>query len=219
MGRSYPTFAHEECSNYRFTRNETDGSIAGLAYREEDYALFNTTGLDDEDIIKLQLQKYKSRVFESWSVDEFQMSATQVDGTVRDFHFLDYSGTRHLAQDIWLMQLLSNAPKMHLYGISYGTSVFSTFATIFPGLVGLMVLDSTTVSVVTSLFRLKNSQLFGILITKSFYLFLKQSPNPDAYHQALTKAVGLHDRINYIVYSCTAQNFKEPGSCPVTDLR
>ena len=144
MGRSQPTFAHEECSLNRFIRDES-GSIIEITNREEDDAWLSATGLEDEELIKLQLQTYKTRVLECWSVDEFQMNATQPDGSVRDFHFLDYSGTRHLAQDIWYMRWLMNAPKMHLYGISYGTTVFSTFATLFPNEVGLMVLDSNTV--------------------------------------------------------------------------
>lgn len=147
MGRSWPSFIHEECSLYKFSRNPTTGLVSNIDYREEDLFWFNSTfDLRSEDSIKLQLQKYKTRVTECWSVSDFDLEQTQADGrTVRKFHFLEYSGTRQLAQDIWTMQSLLNAPKIHLYGISYGTSVFSTFATIFPSYVGLFVLDSNTV--------------------------------------------------------------------------
>ena len=162
MGRSEPSFAHEECSLIRFIRDEARGSIIEKDLREEDLALLdavaNEPDLDDEDALKLSLQKYKARVLECWSVGDFVLNATQPDGTtVRHFHFLEYSGTRQLAADIWTMRWLLNAPKMHLYGISYGTTVFSTYATIFPSYVGLFILDSNTVSFLSSLFELETA--------------------------------------------------------------
>lgn len=138
---------HEECSLYKFSRDSSSSAINSIEYREEDLMWLNsTTDFSSEEAIKLELQKYKTRVTECWSVSDFDLEQTQADGrTVKKFHFLEYSGTRQLAQDIWTMQSLLNAPKMHLYGISYGTSVFSTFASIFPAYVGLFILDSNTV--------------------------------------------------------------------------
>jgi len=78
---------------------------------------------------------------------------------------------------------------MHLYGISYGTTVFSTYATIFPTFTGMMVLDSCA------------------------------PPDPDGYGQVISGAKGMNDRIDYIIYSCSARNIQEPGSCPVEDMR
>lgn len=151
MGRSWPSFAHEECSLQRFTRDETTSEIIGTSNREEDAALYDSTAeIGDKDLIKLLLQKYKTRVTECWSVRDFDLVREQSDGTNRSFHFLEYSGTRQLAQDIWQLMDLFNAPKMHLYGISYGTTVMSTFATVYPHLVGLFVLDSNTVRLLFS---------------------------------------------------------------------
>jgi hypothetical protein len=82
------------------------------------------------------------------------------------------------------MTLVLNAPVMHVYGVSYGTAVFSTFATVFPQYVGLFILDSCV------------------------------SPNPDHYHNARTGAIGFNERIDYIIYSCSAS-----GACPVDDMR
>jgi pimeloyl-ACP methyl ester carboxylesterase len=117
------------------------------------------------------------------------MSETQPDGTVRTFHFLEYSGTRELAEDIERIGLLLNAPKLNVYGISYGTSVFGTYATMFPASVGLFVLDSPT------------------------------SPDPYLPEIARTRAIGEVDRVDYLIYSCSARNILNPGSCPVSDLR
>ena len=150
MGRSWPNFAHDECSLYKVIRDST-GAIQSMVNRDEDNAWEYGALLDDEDQIKLMLQKYKSRASDCWGVPEFNMYATQSDESVREFHFLEHSGTRSLAQDVHLLRHLINAPKLHLYGISYGTSVFSTYATLFPAYVGLFVLDSNVVSYVQQL--------------------------------------------------------------------
>lgn len=149
MGRSWPNFAHDECSLNKVIRDST-GAIQNMVDRDEEVAWVNVF-LDDEDQIKLNLQKYKSRASDCWGVLEFNMNAIQSDGSVREFHFLEHSGTRSLAQDVHLLRHLMNAPKLHLYGISYGTSVFSTYATLFPSYVGLFVLDSNVVSYVQQL--------------------------------------------------------------------
>jgi len=52
------------------------------------------------------------------------------------------SGTRQLAEDLLRFKRAINAPKLSLYGISYGTGVMSTFATMFPHDVDKFVIDS-----------------------------------------------------------------------------
>jgi hypothetical protein len=115
MGRSWPAFAHDECSLDKVIRDST-GAIQNMVNRDEENAWVNVTGLDDEDQI-IMLQKYKSRASDCWGVPDFNMYATQSDGSVREFHFLEHSGNRSLAQDVDLLRHLMNAPKLHLYGI------------------------------------------------------------------------------------------------------
>ncbi|CAB9515573.1 Secreted [Seminavis robusta] len=45
------------------------------------------------------------------------------------------------------------------------------------------------------------------------------STSPDHYHNARTRAIGFNERIDYIIFSCTARNFLDPGSCPVEDMK
>ena len=51
------------------------------------------------------------------------------------------SGTRQLVEDFSRFLDLIGSEKVNLYGISYGTTVMSTFATLFPKRVNLLVLD------------------------------------------------------------------------------
>ena len=118
------------------------------------------------------------------------MNATQLDGTVKDFHFLEYSGTRRLAEDVERMRMLLNTPVVNVFGISYGTSVFGTYATIFSGSVGPI-----------------------------FILHLTISPFPDMLEYGAIRGIGENERINYLIYSCSARNVENPGSCPVSDMR
>jgi pimeloyl-ACP methyl ester carboxylesterase len=176
MGRSYPSFAHEECSLDTYQTEESSSSIVDFSKVES---------------IIASLQPRKDRVWGCWSCSAcgFQMNETQSDGTVRTFHFLEYSGTRELAEDIERIRLLLNAPKLNVYGISYGTLVFGTYATMFPASVGLFILDSPT------------------------------SPDPYLPEVARAKAIGEAERIDYLIYSCSARNILNPGSCPVSDMR
>jgi pimeloyl-ACP methyl ester carboxylesterase len=174
MGRSYPSFAHEECSLDTYQTEER-----------------NRVDYSKVESIIASLQPRKDRVWGCWSCSDcgFQMKETQSDGTVRTFHFLEYSGTRELAEDIERIRLLLNAPKLNVYGISYGTLVFGTYATMFPASVGLFILDSPV------------------------------SPDPNLQEIARTAAIGEAERIDYLIYSCSARNILNPGSCPVSDMR
>ncbi|CAB9525991.1 Secreted [Seminavis robusta] len=187
MGRSWPSFVQEECSLNSFERDENGTIVRTVTppILEADAVEFT------EENIKAVLPLIQQKTRDCWTCSQcdFQLNATQASGNVTNFHFLEYSGTRQLAEDIFRMRLLLNAPLMHMYGISYGTGVFSTYATIFPGFTGLLVLDSNV------------------------------SPNPDFYHNARTMAIGFNERIDYIIFSCTARNVVNPGSCPVDDMR
>lgn len=168
MGRSWPSFAHEECSENEFIRAE-NGTIIDVIPPPEQQDENITIDYADEDFLKsTMLPPIKRRVEACFTCTtcDFQLEATQPNGNVTKFHFLQYSGTRQLAEDIFRMRLLLNAPTMHVYGVSYGTSVFSTYATIFPDYTGLFVLDSCI------------------------------SPIPDHYHNARTGAIGFNERVS-----------------------
>ena len=66
--------------------------------------------------------------------------------------------------------------------------VFGTYATIFPQSVGLMVLDGSV------------------------------NPLQNLEAIARVQATGENTRISYALFSCSARNIEEPGSCPVDDL-
>ncbi|CAB9527105.1 Secreted [Seminavis robusta] len=188
MGRSWPNFAHEECVEGDVVRADNGTILYVASPPEYENSTFDNNDADD---IILRLQPTKRRAESCWTCEtcDFFLNATQEDGNVTNFHFLEYSGTRQLAEDIYRMRMVLNAPAMHVYGISYGTTVFSIYATIFPSYTGLFVLDSCA------------------------------PPNPNAFYQASSFAIGTNDRIDYLVYSCSARNAREPGSCPVDDMR
>ena len=64
------------------------------------------------------------------------------DNSEIKLHFLEYSGTRQLAEDLFRFSDLIDSKKLSLYGVSYGTTVMGTFATIFPSRVDKFVIDS-----------------------------------------------------------------------------
>ncbi|EOD07364.1 hypothetical protein EMIHUDRAFT_121140 [Emiliania huxleyi CCMP1516] len=61
--------------------------------------------------------------------------------TGKEYDFLQWVGTTMLAHDIEAFRNAICAPRMHIDGISYGTAVASTYATIFPGTTGRVVLN------------------------------------------------------------------------------
>jgi len=165
-----PSFYHEECVASR------DGLDPG-----EDGKI-NATGL------QIYLDGLKEYVASCWGCSDcgFQYdNVDQPDGTVRSFHFLEYSGTRQLAEDLDRFRVLVEAPQLSLYGISYGTGVMGMYATVFPSNVDKFILDGS------------------------------QSPYNAVDFVAKLWGVGYSFRYNYLKYTCWAANAKIPGSCPV----
>jgi pimeloyl-ACP methyl ester carboxylesterase len=148
VGRSWPSWAHAACVTGGAKRNKE----GYLKTNPEGISAWTTDPSDPEDIRKF-LQAWKKRVANCWTCEDcdYQLSAEQPDGTNNTYHFLEYSGTRQLAEDVDRFRKAIKAEKISLYGGSYGTTVMSTYATIFPESVGLFVIDSNTqVSIVHS---------------------------------------------------------------------
>ena len=75
---------------------------------------------NDEESIRDAANVYKEVHMKCWNYPDFHMEATQSDGTKRVFHFLEYSGTRQLAEDVERVRRLFGGHKLSVYGISYG---------------------------------------------------------------------------------------------------
>ena len=76
MGRSYPSFVHEECSENSFVRAENGTIIDVVPPPEFQNATLN---LNDEDSIKALLPAFSRRVNDCWTCTTcgFQMEAKQ----------------------------------------------------------------------------------------------------------------------------------------------
>jgi len=126
MGRSEPTFMVDECA---------------VQLQDNDNKL--NVNFGDEESIRAASKVYKQRSLSCWSHPDFQLGAIQEDGTEKKFHFLEYSGSRQLAEDMERVRLLFGDQKLSIYGISYGTVIMGTYATVFPSSVNLMILDGS----------------------------------------------------------------------------
>ena len=126
LSRSSPSLAHEECV---YTSEHL--LVGEAAYTS--------------DIVQEILDDQKKVVSACWSCEEcgFRMKGTRKEDNAEiPLHFLEYSGTRQLAEDLLRFSDLIHSEKLSLYGISYGTNVMGTFATIFPSRVDKFVIDS-----------------------------------------------------------------------------
>ena len=95
-----------------------------------------------ESEIQGMLDAQKENVKACWSLPMFSFVGKKDDGTEVPLHFLEYAGTRQLAEDIVRFMDLIEAEKLSLYGVSYGTNVMGTLATLFPHKVDKFVIDS-----------------------------------------------------------------------------
>lgn len=125
MGRSEPTFMVEDCA---VQLQDEDGVLSAIS-------------LTDEDSVQAASKVYKKRAHRCWNHPDFRLEAEQADGSSRTFHFLEYSGTRQLAEDLERFRVLFGSQKLSIYGISYGTVVMGTYATVFPHNVNLMIVS------------------------------------------------------------------------------
>ena len=130
MGRSSPTFAIKECTYTPYI--EEAGSAGSFDF-------------DDEESIRAYARLAKARTLGCWNHSSFKIPLDEDDDASKTFHFLEYSGTRQLAEDFERVRILFGDQKLSVYGISYGTTVMGTYTTIFPHNVNLMVLDSNVI--------------------------------------------------------------------------
>ena len=150
--RSYPSFAHPECEYADYS----------LPINELEYT---------KDAIQDILDAQKTVVQDCWSCEEcgfFMEGTTKDDGTTVTLHFLEYSGTLQLAEDLSRFMDLIEADKLSLYGVSYGTNVMATFATVFPSHVDKFVIDSNMY-----VFIMKRDQI----LYETFVFFLSYANN------------------------------------------
>lgn len=120
MGRSEPTFMVPECA----------------VHMHKDASKL-TVNFNDEESIREAATVYKDVHMNCWKHPPFHLEAEQQDGTNRTFHFLEYSGTRQLAEDIERVRLIFGDQRLSIYGISYGTVVMGSYATVFSDNVNL----------------------------------------------------------------------------------
>jgi len=128
MGRSSPTFAIKECTVTPYV--EEAGSNGDF-------------DADDEETIRKASRLAKLRNLGCWNHPSFKVPVDEDDDTSKTYHFLEYSGTRQLAEDIERVRNLFGDQKLSVYGVSYGTTVMGTYTSIFPDNVNLMVLDGS----------------------------------------------------------------------------
>jgi len=92
---------------------------------------------DNEAQLREGLSMQGKRMANCWEAPSFILTAP--DGS--KYHWLDYSGTLQLAEDIDRFRQAIGAEKLSLYGLSYGTQVMSTYASVFPNHVDRYVTD------------------------------------------------------------------------------
>ena len=127
MGRSTPTFMVKECSYASYTQYGT---------HLEDLDASNVTSI--QEYARLQ----KARNLGCWAYSNFSVPVDDQDESSKRYHFLEYSGTRQLTEDMERIRILFGGHRLSCYGVSYGTSVCATFATTFSSSIHLMVIDS-----------------------------------------------------------------------------
>ena len=108
MGRSLPSFANTDCA---------------MTTHDPDFAILNSIEFDQPETIRAGAKVWKARSLACWNHPEFKLTLHKEQGVQKTYHFLEYSGTRQLAEDIERVRQLFGDQKLNLYGLSYGTKV------------------------------------------------------------------------------------------------
>ena len=113
MGQSEPSFMVKECG--------FDGLNYTDAKKKIDYS--------DVSSFRSYTEVLKQRVYRCWTYPGFQLTIDAQTDTgetaSKGYHFLEYSGTRQLAEDIWRIREIFGDQKISVYGVSYGVSANS----------------------------------------------------------------------------------------------
>ncbi len=163
MGQTEASFAADECTAYLPNKK-----------------LFPFVDYNNEEEVRIAAKEYKRIHMNCWNYPGFRLEAEQDDGTSRAFHFLEYSGTRQVAEDIERVRVLFGDQRLSIYGVSYGTVVMGTYATVFSDNVNLMVLDSSV------------------------------DPDSDITSRTVDEARSYQQRLDYFIASCEFGNTQCP---------
>ena len=119
-------------------------------------------------------------------------------------------GTRQLAEDINRVRQLFGDQEISIYGVSYGTKVMGTYATMFPQTVNLMVLDG-------NMGELQDRNCKPKYLTSfcSHHVNITLDPSSDVEKAATDDARSHNNRIEYFISACE----RNPGACPVRNMR
>lgn len=130
LGRSFPNFAHPECTYGLTKRGNQKRSLAGA---------FNTDPTNDAEVLAF-LDRQSARAANCWTkVPDFNLPST--DGK-KEYHFLDFSGTQQTIEDLERFREVMGMKLLSMYGVSYGTQIAAAYATAFPQSVDKFVVDS-----------------------------------------------------------------------------
>eukprot|EP00913_Durusdinium_trenchii_P033657 g31507.t1 len=110
--------------------------------------------------------------------------------TGKSYNFLDWAGTRMLAQDIEHFREKTCSPKLHLNGMSYGTAVAAVYADMFPERVGKMVINGNMPPVPFTLDFAKGQGKLGEKHAGTW-----AAVDPEELRMALTQAFGHLERL------------------------
>lgn len=169
LGRSSPNFAHAEC---------TYGVTDGKQTQTENAMMVDVRS--EADVMAFQNRQI-ARVKSCWEVPEFTLKPT--DGSNQTYHFLDFSGTQALIEDINRFRIAMGISVLSFWGVSYGTQVSAAYASAFPSAVDKFIIDSNV------------------------------TPLPDLYTMGLEVAANKNLMVDFAVYKCDAANAITPGAC------
>lgn len=96
----------------------------------EDSTLLSAEGIS-EPLIRDYLRKQRAAVSKCWAHPKFMLSTTNEEGKKRSFSFLQYPGVQQIVEDVDRIRIAIRAPKMSLCGISYGTFIAGSYATVY----------------------------------------------------------------------------------------
>ena len=108
MGRSTPTFVVRECTDRYY--------IDDLSESDQDILFNSYADFGDEAYARARACWAKARNLGCWNHEDFLVPVDETDEDSETYHFLQYSGTRQLAEDIERTRILFGDQKLSVYG-------------------------------------------------------------------------------------------------------